>query len=73
LVTPEFVAEAMVKLMEDDELVGGTILEVGYNSQRIVPLLNNPGPQGEGHSTSNHSLLVEDVYKWLGTEDWGKF
>ena len=72
-VTPESVAEAMVKLMEDDELVGGTILEVGASSQRIVPLLNNPGPKGEGHTASNNSLMVEEVYKWLGTEDWGKF
>jgi NAD(P)-dependent dehydrogenase (short-subunit alcohol dehydrogenase family) len=72
-VTPESVAEAMVKLMEDDELVGGTILEVGANSQRIVPLFNNPGPKGEGFSTSNSSLMVEEVYEWLGTEDWGKF
>ena len=72
-VMPESIAEAMVKLMEDDELVGGVILEVGTSSQRIVPLFNNPGPQGEGFSASNSSLMAEDVYKWLGTEDWGKF
>jgi len=72
-VTPESVAEAMVKLMEDDELVGGTILEVATSSQRIVPLFNNPGPQGEGIRASNSSLMVEEVYKWLETEDWGKF
>lgn len=72
-VTPESVAEAMVKLMEDEELVGGTILEVGADSQRIVPAFNNPGPRGEGHSVSKRSILVEEVYEWLGTEGWGKF
>jgi len=72
-VTPESVAEAMVKLMEDDELVGGTLLEVGASSQRIIPLLNNPGPRGEGYSASNNSLMVDEVYEWLGTEGWGKF
>ena len=41
-VTPEEVAREMIRLMEDPELVGGTILEVAKTT-RIVPAFMNPG------------------------------
>jgi len=72
-VTPEEIAEGMVKLMEDPELVGGTIYEIGSGCARIVPPFNNPGPQGPGHQVSNGDVMVEEVYQQLAGHDWGKF
>ncbi|TGO50404.1 hypothetical protein BCON_0184g00090 [Botryotinia convoluta] len=42
-VTPEFVAEAMLELIESEEYPGGTILEVG-KVKRKVEVFNDPGP-----------------------------
>jgi len=71
-VTPEEVAEVMVRLMEDQDLVGGTILEVGKGSTRVVPPFMNPGPAGEGMSAENAGILVEEAYAQLGTKGWGQ-
>ncbi|KAI5817646.1 hypothetical protein BZA77DRAFT_309064 [Pyronema omphalodes] len=43
-VEPEEVAEAMLRLLEDVELPGGTVLEVAKNHQRVVAYFNDPGP-----------------------------
>jgi NAD(P)-dependent dehydrogenase (short-subunit alcohol dehydrogenase family) len=43
-VEPEEVAEAMLRLVEDAELPGGTVLEVAKNTQRVVAYFNDPGP-----------------------------
>lgn len=40
-VTAAEVAQAMLQLLEDPDLVGGTILEVGHDHKRIIPLLGN--------------------------------
>ncbi|KAF5871954.1 putative nad-dependent 15-hydroxyprostaglandin dehydrogenase protein [Botrytis fragariae] len=42
-VTPEFVAEAMLELIESEEYSGGTILEVGKITRK-VEVFNDPGP-----------------------------
>lgn len=48
-VTPEFVAEAMMELVERDENVGGTVLEVTKDNLRRVQAFNDPGPpNGDG-------------------------
>lgn len=72
-VTPEEVAQGMVKLIEDPELVGGTIYEIGAGCARVIPPFNNPGPQGEGHRGSNAAQVIDDVYGFLGQQGWGKF
>ncbi|THY11678.1 NAD(P)-binding protein [Aureobasidium pullulans] len=70
--TPEEVAEAMLKLVEDDDMVGGTVLEVGHEQTRIVPMLNNPGPKGAAISVSGTHGLIDGVFDSLSEEGWGK-
>jgi NAD(P)-dependent dehydrogenase (short-subunit alcohol dehydrogenase family) len=70
--TPEEVAEAMVRCLEEPELGGGTILEVGAKQTRKVAQLNDPGPSGPGHTVGNLKKQYEEVFGWLGEEGWGK-
>lgn len=70
--TPEEVAEAMLRCLEDPELGGGTILEVGAKQTRVVQQFNDPGPSGAGHTVSKLEKSYEEVYGWLGQEGWGK-
>lgn len=71
-VTPEQVAEAMLTLVEAEDMVGGTVLEVG-NKTRKVPIFNNPGPSGAGVVvTGSTGEPLEEVYKSLAEEGWGK-
>lgn len=51
-VTPETVAETMMDLVEKEENVGGTILEVGQNVRR-VEAFDDPGPKGGGNAVVN--------------------
>jgi hypothetical protein len=69
-VTPEEVAGAMVELVEKDEYVGGTILEVGHGQKRVVPIFNNPGPSGSGHSVSSVGDTIDDVWEMLAGKNW---
>ncbi|CAO2652130.1 Nn.00g004130.m01.CDS01 [Neocucurbitaria sp. VM-36] len=69
--TPEEVAEAMVRCLEEAELGGGVILEVGKGQTRRVEALNDPGPSGAGHTASNLEQQYEEVYQWLGQDRWG--
>jgi NAD(P)-dependent dehydrogenase (short-subunit alcohol dehydrogenase family) len=71
-VTPEETAEQMLRLLEDDALPGGSVLEVGCGSNRLVTAFNDPGPQGKGHGVSNSAVASEDVYNLLDQEGWGK-
>ena len=70
--TPEEVAEAMLLIAENEDMKGGTILEVGHQQTRTVPLFNNPGPSGAGLSVSGMSTVTEEVFDWLAEEEWGK-
>ncbi|CAG9982501.1 unnamed protein product [Clonostachys byssicola] len=74
-VTPEEVAEAMLACVEQDDNVGGTILEVGKEHTRRVGALNDPGPnltQGYGIWAGNGSEGDDMVWKWLKSGDvWG--
>ena len=70
--TPEDVAEAMLTLVEDEAMVGGTILEVGHKITRVVPMFDNPGPKGAALSVSPKLELLEEVYDSLDTEGWGQ-
>lgn len=70
-VMPEEVAEAMVRCLEEAELGGGTVLEVGAKRTRKVEQLNDPGPSGPGHSASNLEDAYAEVFAWLGEDGWG--
>jgi len=70
--TPEEVAEAMLKCMEDKDLSGGTILEVAKEQTRKVSMLDDPGPSGAGNSVSNMQVGIDEVFQWLGKDGWGK-
>lgn len=70
--TPEEVAEAMVRLLEEPDLGGGVILEVGHNQTREVQQFNDPGPSGEGHTVSRMDETYKEVYKRLKQGGWGK-
>lgn len=52
-VTPEFVAETMLELIESEKYLGGTILEVG-KVVRKVEAFNDPGPP-EGTTAVKHA------------------
>ena len=70
--TPEEVAEGMLRCLVDDDLPGGTILEIGKDQTRKVEALNDPGPSGPGHTVSNLMGKYEEVYDLLGQDRWGK-
>ena len=71
-VTTTEVAAAMLKLAEDPEMVGGTVLEVGSEATRPIPLHNNAGPQGAGHTLTNAAASVEELYGWINEPGWGR-
>lgn len=73
-ITPEQIAEQMLKLLEDPELVGGTVLEVGQSHQRVVPMFNNPGPgvDSAGVRSSNAQIAISEVHEKLATKGWGQ-
>ncbi|KAF2492961.1 short chain dehydrogenase [Lophium mytilinum] len=70
--TPEEVAEAMLRCMEDPEMGGGTVLEVGKDQTRRVAMLNDPGPKGDGNRVSKMKVGMDEVFEWLGQDGWGK-
>ncbi|KAL1606254.1 hypothetical protein SLS60_003656 [Paraconiothyrium brasiliense] len=70
--TPEEVAEAMLRCVEEEGLGGGTVLEVGAGQTRRVEQFNDPGPSGRGHTVTNLERSYEEVFGWLGEEGWGK-
>lgn len=72
-VLPEEVAEGMLRCVEDPELPGGTILEIGHECTRKVEAFNDPGPMGRpGMLSSNHKEKVEETFGYLAKEGWGK-
>ncbi|KAF9736858.1 hypothetical protein PMIN06_004390 [Paraphaeosphaeria minitans] len=70
--SPEEVAEAMVRCLEEGELGGGTVLEVGAGQTRRVEQFGDPGPNGKGHTVSNLERSYEEVFGWLGAKGWGR-
>ena len=66
-VTTTEVAGAMLKLAEDPAMPGGTVLEIGHNHTRDIPLANNPGPVGAGHTLTNAAVGIHEVFDWLNT------
>lgn len=72
-VTPEEVAEAMLRCIEREP--GGTILEVASRSVRSVKATNDPGPDLDpkrGLATSNSDKGNSMVWEWLqDPKCWG--
>lgn len=75
-VTPEEVAAAMLRCVEDEKLPGGTILEVGKDSMRVVGYLNDPGPSmdpKDGLNVRNDHKGHAMIWKWLADRGiWGR-
>lgn len=61
-ITPLQVAQVMLDLIQDPKNVGGTVLEVGADKIRSVQELNDPGPQGKGHTVGKLAGSFADVY-----------
>ncbi|ROV93630.1 hypothetical protein VMCG_08081 [Cytospora schulzeri] len=67
-VTPDECAVAMLRCVEEGDLVGGTILEIGKNSARRVENLNDPGPSldpRDGLVSRNLKEGNDLVWTWL--------
>jgi NAD(P)-dependent dehydrogenase (short-subunit alcohol dehydrogenase family) len=71
-VTTSEVARAMLRLAEDPEMIGGTVLEIGHGQERKIPLTGNTGPSGPGMTLSNAGVSIEEVHGWINTAGWGK-
>jgi len=63
-VTPEAVAEVMLRLVEKDEWVGGTIMEIG-KTVREVKAYDDPGPRGGGNYVENDEGYDDNMWKSL--------
>jgi NAD(P)-dependent dehydrogenase (short-subunit alcohol dehydrogenase family) len=67
-VTPEEVAAAMLRCVEDDDLVGGTVLEIGKDHTRRVEWRNDPGPdlrEGRGIRATKEEFGDQMAAEWL--------
>ncbi|KAK2057283.1 short chain dehydrogenase [Colletotrichum caudatum] len=66
--TPQEVAEAMLRCVTEDSLMGGSILEVGKDRTRLVQAFNDPGPDRDpknGLVARNVSKGTDMVFSWL--------
>lgn len=70
-IEPEEVADAMLRCVESDDVVGGWVLEVLKGTTRNVGWQNERGPQGPGSTASNSAANVAEVYDWLAQPGWG--
>lgn len=67
-VTPDECAVAMLRCVEDGEIVGGTILEIGKGSTRRVENVGDPGPSmdpRDGLVSRNLKEGNDMVWRWL--------
>lgn len=55
----------MLALVEKEEYVGGTVLEVGKSQTRQVEVLNDAGPSGAGHTVGNAAKGADEVWENL--------
>lgn len=70
--SPAEVAEAMVRLMEDPDLPGGSMLEVAANHQRVIPTLGNPGPPDAVLMAVDREKSLELVKTALADAQFGR-
>lgn len=69
-VTTTQVANVMLDLCQKEEWVGGTVVEVGTESNRLVERLMDPG-SGESHRVSNIGGAFTNVGALI-EKDFGK-
>ena len=62
----------MLRCLEEPELGGGQILEIGAKQTRLVQMLNDPGPSGPGHTASKIRDNYTEVFGWLAAPGWGR-
>lgn len=71
----EEVAVAMVRCVEEDGLVGGSVVEVGKGNTRVVEAVRDGGPDPDprkGLVASNGAKGTAEIWGWLGDEGvWG--
>jgi 3-hydroxybutyrate dehydrogenase len=68
----ERIAEVMLELIENQEYVGGTVLEVGCESVRKVAVLNDPGSGSEkGCTVANLARGYLDTFETI-EEQFGR-
>ncbi|KAI1498604.1 short-chain dehydrogenase [Biscogniauxia marginata] len=70
-VTPDEVAEAMLRCVEDTEIPGGSIMEVGKDNSRLVQVYNDPGPSmdpAKGLVSRNTQKGTDVIMEWLRDE-----
>ncbi|KAF4634745.1 hypothetical protein G7Y89_g3351 [Cudoniella acicularis] len=60
-VMPEEVAQVMLDLVEKEEYVGGTIVEIGANV-RTVEAFNDPGPNASGNGVKGDPGVEDDMW-----------
>lgn len=70
-VEPEEVAEAMLRCVTDEEVVGGYVMEVLKSKTRNVGFIMDPGPEGPGATVANRGYGDQEVLDWLAEEGWG--
>jgi 3-hydroxybutyrate dehydrogenase len=63
-ISPEEVADVMLDLIQKEEYVGGTIIEVGERI-REVSVYNDPGPSGEGNNVEHDKSAEVDMWESL--------
>jgi 3-hydroxybutyrate dehydrogenase len=63
-VLPEDVAKVMLELVENEEHVGGTILEVGKTVRKVEPF-NDPGPVGGENNVESEEGVDQPVWDSL--------
>lgn len=63
-VTPEAVAEVMLGLVEREEWVGGTIMEVG-KTVREVRVFDDPGPRAGGNGVQPAEGFEDPMWESL--------
>ncbi|CAG8958261.1 hypothetical protein HYFRA_00000615 [Hymenoscyphus fraxineus] len=61
-VMPEGVAQVMLDLVQKEEYVGGSIVEIG-NHVRMVSAFDDAGPQGHGNGLSHDENYDEEIWK----------
>lgn len=70
-ITPEEVAEQMVRCAEDDEIGAGVVWEVLKGNYRKVDWKMDQGPQGPGSGIHNPAFLQDEAFAWLAEPGWG--
>lgn len=70
-VDPEEVAEAMLRCVTDEEVVGGYVMEVLKAKTRNVEPFMCPAPEGPGATVANRGDGDKEVLDWLAEEGWG--